>query len=40
MPVDADGRGTDEAKLARLVFGLDLEDLHLTGDSFLGHDLA
>jgi hypothetical protein len=40
LPIDADGRGADEAQLARLVFGLDHENIHFAGDAFLGYDLA
>jgi hypothetical protein len=40
LPIDADGRGADEAQLACLHFSLDLENFHLAGDAFLGHDLA
>jgi len=28
------------SSLARLVFGLDLDDFHFSGDAFLIHDLA
>jgi hypothetical protein len=40
LTIDADGRGTDEAQLACLLFGLDPDDLHFAGDVFLGHNLA
>jgi hypothetical protein len=39
LPVDTDGGGADEAQLACLLFGLDLDDFHLAGDTFLVHDL-
>jgi hypothetical protein len=38
LPIDADGRGADEAQLACLLFGLDLDDLDIVGNSLLGHD--
>jgi hypothetical protein len=40
LAIDADGRGADEAQLACLLFGLDLDDFHLARDVFLVHDLA
>jgi hypothetical protein len=40
LPIDADGRGTNELQLACLVFSLDLDDLNVSGDTFLGHDFA
>jgi hypothetical protein len=39
-PIDADGRGANKAQFMRLFFGLDLDDLHLAGGAFLGHNLA
>jgi hypothetical protein len=40
LPIDADGRGADEAQLMRLLFGLDLDDFDVVGNTFLAHDLA
>jgi hypothetical protein len=40
LAVDANGRGADEAQLACLLFGLDLDDFNLVWNAFLVHDLA
>src|ERR687898_332900 len=40
LAIDTNGRGADEAQLACLLFGLDLDDFNLVWNAFLVHDLA